>query len=227
MMRSRWNRWPSRVGAAVLIGGLVLANYGGGITPAEAQDRDKHDYDKDAYSHQNPFKQILDKLNEIQAKLKGGGGGGGAGSYTLRWDTNNPSASRFTVLTDFNNAAVRDNNTGLVWEQMPLGTASWSEARGQCIDKSVGGTRGWRLPSVAELASLIDPSLPAPSVPSYAFTGVQLNPYWSATSSGDSTNPYGGMKFTVDFQSGQTGVSGKTNPALVWCVRGAMNEPVY
>ena len=191
--------------------------------PAEAHDRDR---DKEEYSHQNPFKQILDKLNEVLAKLKNGGSGGGAGSYTLRWDTNNPSASRFTVLTDFQGAAVKDNNTGLVWEQMPLGTASWSEARMQCVDKPVGGTRGWRLPSVVELASLIDPSLPAPFVPA-VFTGVQLNPYWSVTSNGDSSNPYNAMKFTVDFWSGQTGSTGKTNPALVWCVRGPMSESVY
>ena len=64
MMQSRWNRWLSGVGAVVLIGGLVLANYGGGIMPAEA-----HDHQRDAYNHPNPFKQILDKLNEILAKL--------------------------------------------------------------------------------------------------------------------------------------------------------------
>ena len=54
-----------------------------------------------------------------------------------------------------------DNNTGLVWEQSPVhdhAPPTWSEARTQCFDKNVGGTRGWRLPSVPELASLIDPS---------------------------------------------------------------------
>ena len=61
-MRSRWSKWLSGVGGALLVGGLVLANYGGGVTPAEAH----HDY----RSYQNPFKQILSKLNLILEDLK-------------------------------------------------------------------------------------------------------------------------------------------------------------
>ena len=41
---------------------------------------------------------------------------------TQNWDKNLPSASRFTVLAAFGNHAVRDNNTGLVWEQAPDAT---------------------------------------------------------------------------------------------------------
>ena len=182
MMRSRWNSWLSGVGGVVLIGGLVLSNYGGGIMPAEA-----HDHEREAYNHPNPFKLILDKLNEILAKLKDGAGagvsGGGAGNHTLRWDTKNASASRFTVLADFGGGAVLDNNTGLVWQQSPATIkTTWSDARGQCSDQPIGGARGWRLPSLPELTSLIDPSLPtAPFVPTTVFTGVQLDIYWSAT----------------------------------------------
>jgi hypothetical protein len=40
----------------------------------------------------------------------------------MNWDKNLPSASRFTILHDFNNEAVRDNETGLVWERSPIGT---------------------------------------------------------------------------------------------------------
>ena len=68
MMRSRWSKWLSGVGGVVLIGGLVLANYGGGVMPAEA-----HDYQTIAYNYQNPFKQILSKLNVILEKLNAGG----------------------------------------------------------------------------------------------------------------------------------------------------------
>ena len=219
-MQSRWSRRLSGVGAVVLIGGLALANYGGGIMPAEA-----HDHQRDAYNHPNPFKQILDKLNEILAKLNNGGGGGGAGNQTLRWDTKNASASRFTVLTDFGGAAVRDNNTGLVWEQSPAmitPSPTWSDARIQCADKNVGGARGWRLPSLPELTSLIDPSLSQPFVPSM-FTGVQLAPYWTATTNADSSN----SKWSVNFQDGLSGFSSKSSPNYVWCVRGPMQESVY
>jgi hypothetical protein len=216
MIRDKRNRWLTGVGVAVLVGGLSLVNYGGGVAPAAAHSA-HHD-------HQNPFKQILGKLNEILAKLNTGGGGG-AGNHTQRWDTNNPSTSRFTVLAEFNNAAVRDNNTGLVWEQSPVTPSpgpTWNDARLQCIDKNVGGTRGWRLPSVVELASLIDPSLPAPYVPA-VFTGVQLTPYWSATANAVGTS----TALNVNFDDSHVGMSSKSSNNSIWCVRGPMQESVY
>jgi len=221
MMRDRRSKWLSGVGGVVLIGRLALANYGGGVTPAEAHGNQNH--------YQNPFRQIMEKLNEILAKLSNGGSGGGAtsaaGNFTMRWDTRNASASRFTVLTDFGGAAVRDNNTGLVWEQAPTTMATWTDARLLCIDKAVGGTRGWRLPSVSELASLIDPSLPAPFVPA-VFTGVeQMAPYWSATANADSTSAT--SKLSVSLQDGKVGVSSKSSANFFWCVRGPMNEAAY
>ncbi|TMQ31751.1 MAG: hypothetical protein E6K65_00240 [Nitrospirae bacterium] len=36
---------------------------------------------------------------------------------TQNWDKVLPAAQRFTVLAAFNNAAVRDNETGLMWEK--------------------------------------------------------------------------------------------------------------
>ena len=88
-------------------------------------------------------------------------------------DKNLPSAARFAILHDFNNEAVRGNNTGLVWERAPDNTLlNWAAAANLCANKVVGGTRGWRLPSVVELVSLIDPSLPAPFVPTNVFTNV-------------------------------------------------------
>ena len=232
MMRSRSSRWLSGVGVAVLIGGLTMANYGGGVTPAQAHDHLK-----------NPFKQILGKLNEISEmlmKLSNGASssssGGVAVNYTMRWDTNNPSTSRFTVLADFNSAAVRDNNTGLVWEQNPSTTAAtdWINARFKCVDKNVGGTRGWRLPSVVELASLLDqPSQQVPPVVPAVFTGVQSasssNPnYWSATTHAPTaTNNSSGIALTLSFNDGSVGQSGKGSTSNVWCVRGPMQAPTY
>jgi hypothetical protein len=224
MMRSSWSKWLSGVGGVALIGGLVLSNYGGGVAPAEAKD-----HQKQAYNHPNPFRQIMDKLNDILAKLNGGAGGGEEGNYTMRWDINTPSASRFTVLTGFGGAAVRDNNTGLVWEQAPTTMLSWTDARFQCLNKSVpavGGTRGWRLPSVAELTSLIDQpqGMGTPVIVPSVFTGVQLGNYWSTTSIADGgTN----NKFSVSFSDGSVGSTPKGNPSYVWCVRGSMSESTY
>ena len=122
-----------------------------------------------------------------------------------------------------------DQNTGLVWEQAPDATTRiWATATNYCVNKTVGGTRGWRLPSVVELASLIDPSLPAPFVPASAFTiggspGVQSAFYWSASSG--SVGPTGA--WLVDFNGGGVGLDIKTTPRHAWCVRGGMNADAY
>ncbi len=220
MMKGKRNRCLSRIGGVALIGGLVLASYGGGIVSAEA-----HDNQKNENHHLNPFKQILNKLDEVLKQLGSAGGGGVEGSYTMRWDANKPSTSRFTVLAEFGNAAVRDNNTGLVWEQMPTMVLDWTSARFQCLNKAVpavGGTRGWRLPSVTELTSLMDPSLPAPYVPT-VFAGVQVGNYWSATTLADSAS----SKFSVSFQDGSVGSTTKGFTNNVWCVRGSTTESTY
>ena len=191
MRRSSRSKWVSGIGAVVLIGGLVLANYGSGVPPAEAKPGDGDDFN---------------------------------------WDTNNPSAKRFTVLAAFGGAAVRDNNTGLVWEQAPDTTPrKWQNfgtplgATNYCVNKTVGGTVGWRLPSVAELKSVQDPSLPAPFVPASVFTGVQSANYWSATTLAD--NP--ASAWFVDFYNGNVNDVDKTDSFHAWCVRGGMNADAY
>jgi len=105
MRRSRRSKWISGIGAVVLIGGLVLAGSGSGVTPAAAA--------VVAPAPPNPLTVIIDKLNQILALLTGAAG---QSNHTLRWDTNHASATRFTTAFT---GAVLDNNTGLVWEQAP------------------------------------------------------------------------------------------------------------
>jgi hypothetical protein len=173
-----------------------------------------------------PFAQIVNTLNQILTKLNSGGGE--EGNYTQRWDTNNPSDTRFTTAFP---GAVLDKNTGLVWEQAPdTNTYTWNGARIMCLNKNVGGTRGWRLPSIVELTSLIDPALPAPFVPTTVFTGVlQLvsgNPlYWSASADAAfvDTNAW-----LVVFSAGDMSIADKNATIFgAWCVRGGMNAGVY
>ena len=50
------------------------------------------------------------------------------------WDNVINGPGRFRVLWDFNNAAVLDRETGLVWEQSPdTGTRDWLVAHRFCI----------------------------------------------------------------------------------------------
>jgi hypothetical protein len=140
------------------------------------------------------------------------------------WDKNFPSVSRFTILPEFNNEAVRDNNTGLVWERAPnLNSLTWAEATLQCLQKQVGGTTGWRLPSIVELNSLRDPTLLAPYIPASVFPGVNGD-FWSATTLADDPT----QAWNVSFQVGLIGHTVKTVDFLqAWAVRGPMFADQY
>jgi hypothetical protein len=148
----------------------------------------------------------------------------GCAGHTLRWDTNNPSALRFTTAFP---GAVLDKNTGLVWEQAPDATTtnSWFHATDGCVDKNVGGTVGWRLPSVVELKSVQDPSLPPPFVPASVFTGVQSDFYWSASTFAEAPT----LAWYVGFGLGGSvgGAIKSSNLHRAWCVRGGMNADAY
>lgn len=143
------------------------------------------------------------------------------------WDKALPSAQRFVLLTALNNDAVRDNNTGLVWEKSPqTATATWNGARFTCINKNVGGQKGWRLPSIPDLASLIDPSVapPGPTLPSgHPFTNIQSAGYWSATTSAEDASD----AWFVYFGRGFVDHDSKTHTGHAWCVRGGMTADAY
>jgi len=197
-MRDGWkSRWGWRVSALVLVGGLLALGTGTVVTQAS-------EFEEANNNHQrNPFQQILHKLDKILDAIKDGGGQ--EGNHTLRWDQALPAAQRFVVLPAFNDAAVLDKNTGLVWEQAPEALIQdWSTATFNCLNKNVGGTRGWRLPSIPELASLIDPSVaaPGPTLPAgHPFTGVRSTNYWStSTLAVDPTSAW-----SVSFVSGGLG----------------------
>ena len=143
------------------------------------------------------------------------------------WDKQMNAQGRFQVLPAFQNAAVLDKETGLVWEQSPdTGTRDWGSARTFCANKNVGGRKGWRLPSVPELASLVDPNATsAPFLPAgHPFTNIQSAFYWSATTdAGDPPDAW-----TVNFLNGEVDDdNSKSNRHYVWCVRGDMNADQY
>ena len=79
------------------------------------------------------------------------------------WDQQLPAATRFIVLSNWSSAAVLDRETGLVWEKSPLspsggetGRRTWLSAQNRCNTLNLGNRKGWRLPTLQELASLID-----------------------------------------------------------------------
>jgi hypothetical protein len=152
------------------------------------------------------------------------------GTPTQNWDHTMAAGSRFVLLTDFGNTAVRDNETGLVWEQSPDPTpVLWTDALLICATKNVGNRKGWRVPSIPELASLVDPSVasPGPTLPAgHPFSNVQSSSakgYWSATS----MTANSALAWHVFFDNGAVTGNAKTVSDYVWCVRGPMNADAY
>ena len=142
------------------------------------------------------------------------------------WDQIKGAAGRFVVLTNWNSAAVMDKETGLVWERTPGAVlTTWSNARIACAARTTGNRKGWRLPSVHELASLVHPSVnPGPTLQTnHPFLGVQSVFYWSAT-----TNVVTPTEaWDVDFANGAVVTGSKAADDFVWCVRGGMNADAY
>src|SRR5438034_485240 len=95
-----------------------------------------------------------------------------------------------------------------------------------CWAQVVGGRRGWRLPSFAELSSLVDADVaqPGPTLPpGHPFLNVQSSNYWSATTR--AVDPT--VALTVDFNLGNVFAFSKSTIFSVWCVRGGMNADQY
>jgi hypothetical protein len=153
-----------------------------------------------------------------------------AGPYyaTPAWDqklacTTQANCPRFVVLSNWNNQAVLDRETGLVWERfLNVTSQSLVNASQLCRATGWGNRLGWRLPSIEELQSLVDPGTENNLPPGHPFLGLPTAPnsalYWSTSRS--------------EYAAGQVYVQGfgsvlatlvnrdATELHLRWCVRG-------
>jgi len=134
------------------------------------------------------------------------------------WDKKIAGKGRFQVLNQFGGDAVLDKETGRVWEKQPsTGGNTWLNRLTRCYNLEVGGRKGWRVPTIEELASLVDTSQANPSLPlGHPFINVQSSDYWSATTLAGSTSD----AWVVGLDVGNVFASGKANVKFVWCVRG-------
>lgn len=151
-----------------------------------------------------------------------------AWSKILQCDTN--ACPRFELV--MGGAAVLDHETGLVWEKSPDNRRRiWIVASQLCYQKELGGRKGWRLPTVEELSSLIDPAQIDPALPpGHPFDNVQtrrdifgsyeLDYYWTTTTEAGTQVGNIGNAWYVGFYNGTVGSDIKNyNDRLLWCVR--------
>lgn len=141
------------------------------------------------------------------------------------WDRRIDTPSRFKVLEEFENAAVLDNETGLVWAQSPETqpdpalSPTWLQAMTTCNVRTVGGRFGWRLPTIQELATLLDPAVPPPGPtlpPGHPFGNVRRTVYWSATTRITNAD----HAYAALLGDALVGFFPKSSTVSLWCVRG-------
>ena len=97
------------------------------------------------------------------------------------------SAERFEKV--LGGEAVLDRETGLVWElntDVDV-THTWDGAVMHCYGATIGGRKGWRLPTISELLTLVEPLNNDPATQENVFSNIQYgqddnrNGYWSST----------------------------------------------
>jgi len=163
--------------SSLLIALVFLVVFGGAVCRAAAQPPPFQPTHADL---SNAINGVQGSVNNVQTTVN---------NIPPAWSQTLPAAQRFVLVLGGN--AVLDKETGLVWEKSPsTSTTDWATAFRACNGESLGNRKGWRLPTLQELASLVDPTQSGPALPAgHPFTNVSLTPsgYWSATT--DAGNP--------------------------------------
>jgi Protein of unknown function (DUF1566) len=105
------------------------------------------------------------------------------------------------------------------WIRTPASVrADWRGARSSCLNKAIGGQRGWGLPSIVELISLLDPSIQDADfmLPvGHPFLNNPSGFYWSASADGESSKAW-----HLHLSNGHVHMTSKASAFKAWCVRG-------
>jgi hypothetical protein len=144
----------------------------------------------------------------------------------VSWNRKLPDAERFVPA--LNGGAHCDLETGLIWMETPIPSpVSWKLAFGICRVFEVDGRKGWNLPTVEQLSTLIDRQNAFPALPlGHPFKGSLDDVFWTSslrktTFVGQTRRPY-----LVDIGAGipiwRDGIALKSR---AWCVRGAGGSP--
>jgi hypothetical protein len=136
-----------------------------------------------------------------------------------------PPANQYTALSA---DEVQDNYTKLIWQRDggASGLITWDAAVQYCATLTLGGNT-WRLPTVRELATLVDENQVAPAInrtmfPNTKYGARSNNWYWASHHQRNSTTVSWGLNFDDGFTGFNVGVSGDWNfwdAAYAKCVR--------
>jgi hypothetical protein len=121
-------------------------------------------------------------------------------------------SGRFQVHGD----VVNDLRTGLMWTRETLtgGRREWAAANQAATESRVAGYTDWRLPTIAELLTLVDYERSNPAID----PAFKCEPAWYWTSTPYAPSP-GDYAWYVDFCSGYSDWYGQRHEGFVRAVR--------
>ena len=157
-----------------------------------------------------------------------GGSGGGSGGCIVghpddwdEWPIPNSQADvtagapNLESYRDNGDGTVTDLVTCLMWQQaVPSMKYSSGDALGYCAGLMLAGRSDWRLPSEAELFSLVDFGQQSPSISATAFPSAPANWFWSSTPVAATTDVW-----SVNFGYGYANYKVEAYTPSVRCVR--------
>jgi hypothetical protein len=138
--------------------------------------------------------------------VRGNGQGEDLGDYAVE------PANHYTVTGSGVAAVVKDNYTGLTWQQSySASRMAFTAAADYCKSQTTGGLSGWRVPTLNELASTVNEALVAPAINRTVFpsTNGSCDPdgwFWAAEAS-----KVGGDGWGLSYCDGYTGANSATD----------------
>jgi len=121
------------------------------------------------------------------------------------------------------NDAVFDRETGLVWERSPAtDKKTFTGAVVYSTTRVVANRKGWRLPALEELLSLVDPGAANPTLPpGHPFMNVKLDYFYWTMSAGVPSSGAGPLVWGYNFGNADTSsIVVAQAQCYTWLVRG-------
>lgn len=134
------------------------------------------------------------------------------------------STPRFTITNKTSAVDPRithDAATGLDWQTIPFpDRMTWYEAKIVCRALRLGGHDDWRLPTRAELLTLVDDTRHNPAIDTEAFPNTPLAWFWTATPYAEESPIRGVWMVNFDIGSTSVGLDSREHRQYVRAVRG-------
>ena len=103
-------------------------------------------------------------------------------AFSVRCVRAEPPPRAFPTRYDVQAQDVRDVATDLRWERSPTNQAlTFEAARAYCSHLKLGGNERWRVPTLAELLTLVDERASSPMIDRAAFPGTPADAFWTSS----------------------------------------------